>query len=91
MLWRWVYSTAIIVQSCAMTYLFIYGTHGWHKVWCLQRQLAQQQAIIAQKKQSVAQLICELDAWKYDHFYKEKVAREQLQMGRKDEIIFYRT
>ena len=44
-----------------------------------------------QLKNEIAQLEKEMYAWQTDDFYKEKIAREQLQMARKgDELVLYR-
>jgi hypothetical protein len=40
-------------------------------------------------KDEIEQLEQEIYAWQTDDFYKEKVAREQLQMARKGDELFY--
>jgi cell division protein FtsB len=47
-----------------------------------------EQDILVLKKE-VQDLQEELVAWQTDPFYKEKVAREQLQMARPGEELFY--
>ena len=37
---------------------------------------------------SIKQIELDIDIWKSDPFYKEKIAREQLGMAREDEIIY---
>jgi len=44
--------------------------------------------ILALKKE-VQDLEAQLTAWQTDPFYKEKIAREQLQMARAGEELFY--
>ncbi len=41
--------------------------------------------------QEVAALKHDIDAWQKHPFHKEKIAREQLQMARTDDEVFYLT
>lgn len=55
-------------------------------------QLKKESAVIEQKIQitmhDIEQLQTTITAWQSDPFYKEKIARETLQMARKDERVF---
>ena len=42
-----------------------------------------------QLQQEVKTIQEDIDLWKTDDFYKEKIAREQLQMARKGDKLFY--
>jgi cell division protein FtsB len=90
MFWRWFYTVGITVQSILLLYLFFYGAIGWHKIPTLQERCSYNQKEVEQREQEVAQLKKELNSWLANPFYKEKVAREQLQMARADDIVFYR-
>lgn len=44
---------------------------------------------ITQLQNNIIQLEQEIHTWNNNDFYKEKIAREQLQMARKDDELFY--
>jgi cell division protein FtsB len=46
---------------------------------------------VQQLQQEVATLKHEIDTWQKHPFHKEKIAREQLQMARTDDEVFYLT
>jgi cell division protein FtsB len=46
---------------------------------------------IDQLDQEVAALRTDINAWQKHPFHKEKIAREQLQMARPDDEVFYLT
>lgn len=78
-----------VIEVASFGYLFVYGAQG-------SRALAQQLAVndayranIEALKLSVHDLAHEVHAWETDPFFKEKVAREQLQMARPGETILY--
>ncbi len=57
------------------------------------QQLADENLVIEQSvlcvRSEIAQLDRRITACKSDAFYKERIAREQLQMARKDDVIYY--
>ena len=57
------------------------------------QQLTEENSVIEQSIQRVRSEIAQLDRriteCKSDSFYKERIAREQLQMARKDDLIYY--
>lgn len=57
------------------------------------KQLADENAVVEQKIQvlrgDIAQLDRSITACNSDSFYKERIAREQLQMARKGDVIYY--
>ena len=63
--------------------------------FCLQ-ELQKQTGLLLKTEQEITllqkemvSLECDIASWETDDFYKEKVAREQLQMARKGDILFY--
>lgn len=72
---------------CAFFYLF--GTQGIRTLYRMKRQnntLANQ---VAGVRSSVKQLEMQIALWQTNDFYKEKKAREQLQMAHADDIVYY--
>jgi cell division protein FtsB len=62
------------------------GVNRYNKI-CEENRKIEQDIIVLKKE--VQDLEAQLSAWQTDPFYKEKVAREQLQMARAGEELFY--
>jgi len=79
----------LLSEMVCFIYLYLLGTNGI-KILQNQRLMVyelRKELELAEKE--VKQLQEELYVWQTDDFYKEKVAREQLQMARKDDKLFY--
>lgn len=73
------------------TWLYIRGPQGLqalHEMYAEQDTLQENNQ---QLRQEVAQLQHAVNDWQKHPFHKEKVAREQLQMARVDDEVFYVT
>lgn len=70
---------------------YIRGPQG---LQTLQTMYAEQESMLAgveQLNQEVAGLKQSIDSWHKNPFHKEKIAREQLQMARVEDEVFYLT
>ena len=79
----------LLSEMVCFIYLYLLGTNGI-KILQNQRLMVyelRKELELAEKE--VKQLQEELYVWQTDDFYKEKVTREQLQMARKDDKLFY--
>lgn len=79
----------LMVEMAALGYLYFFGTNG---IEALQKQrgvVVNLEKNVVNLKHEIEQLEQEIYAWQTDDFYKEKVAREQLQMARKGDELFY--
>ena len=68
---------------------YFLGVNGWYKVRALQ---GHKQTLLWHMhlcKKRIHALSTKIDAWEQSSFYKEKRAREELQMARSDEIIYH--
>ena len=79
----------LLLEVVVFGYIYLFGNNGLHIL--TQRR---QEALVLE--QEIQQLACqievfeaEIDEWDANDFYKEKIAREQLQMARKDDEIYY--
>ncbi len=70
----------------AWTYLF--GVQGIHAVLMMERGDKQLKNSVENLKGEIKELEESIMLWKTNPFYKEKRAREQLQMVGKDESVF---
>lgn len=86
----WFYRTVLCLYLCTLTYLFFYGPRGWRDVHALQMQIDAAREACAEKKALVVQLSAEEHEWHNNSFLKEKVAREELQMARAGDTVYYR-
>lgn len=67
---------------------YYYGAHGLRVVNQLKQENQLLELQMAQVKQEIALLEQEINTWRTEPFYKEKLAREQLNMSRDDEEIY---
>jgi len=67
---------------------YIFSPHGVQAITTLQRECTEVEQHIMRIKQDILEIEREMVAWHNDNFYKEKIAREQLQMARADEEIY---
>jgi cell division protein FtsB len=80
---------ALLAEMVAFGHLYLFGNNGI-KVLQQQKNVVEDlKKDIMERKKEVEQLEKEIYAWNSDDFYKEKVAREQLQMARKGDELFY--
>jgi cell division protein FtsB len=77
---------ALQLIICAWVYWC--GTHGLHALLELRQECAQLKGKITDTQQQIVSAQEEIIAWNAHPFYKEKMARERLNMARKGEIIY---
>ena len=69
-------------------WVYFYGAHGFLELTALREECAHIAELKEQKAVNIKMLQNKIIAWNVHSFEKEKLAREQLQMARKDEIIY---
>lgn len=77
------------IEIFVFAFVYFFGTNG---VQAMKRITSEDAGIIHEVqdlKKEIALLEQELMLWRMNPFYKEKVAREQLQMAKKGETIYY--
>ena len=79
----------LLLEMVAFSYLYFFGTNGIQALQDQKKVVVNLKENIMQLDTEVTQLEKEIYAWQTDDFYKEKVAREQLQMARKGDELFY--
>lgn len=77
---------ALYLILCVWVYW--YGAHGLSSLLTLRRECEQLKKEIADTQRQLDVTQEEIIAWNAHSFYKEKMAREQLKMARKDEIVY---
>ena len=69
-------------------WVYLLGPHGIQILWCMRQENEQALCELNEISGQVKVLGDEIAAWGAHAFYKEKVAREQLQMARADDIVY---
>ena len=67
------------------------STHGFAAIKQLRQENNAKRQELVSLRDEVDVLKDQVNAWKTDPFYKEKAAREQLQMARSGDVIYYLT
>ena len=75
-------------EIIVFTGFYFYGSNGVFAVAELKKETAAIEQQIQITMQEIEQLQTTITAWQSDPFYKEKIARETLQMAHKDERIY---
>ena len=79
----------LLVEIGFFAHIYFFGKNG---IAALQKQRGMVEKInedIVQLSGEISAIERDIFAWKNNDFFKEKIAREQLQMARKDDILFY--
>jgi cell division protein FtsB len=74
----------------AFGYIYLFGQNCIKELQIQQLGVVELQKNLILLNDEIVQLKKEIYAWQTNDFYKEKVAREQLQMARKGDELFYR-
>ncbi len=86
---RWLLRIALATEVLLFAITFFFDSHGMRALYALQAETVVLRNEIDTLGSEVAVLEHDIAQWHEDVFYKEKMAREQLQMARCDEIIYY--
>lgn len=81
--------TCFALEIVVFATVYVLGSQGvwhWHR---LQRDIDTIDADIMALRADVAGLEKTILAWHEHSFYKEKIAREQLQMAHADDMVYY--
>lgn len=79
----------LVVEMVAFGHIYFFGRNGFNVLQNQRNGVVELQNNIVMLDQEVALLEKEIYVWQTDDFYKEKIAREQLQMARKGDELFY--
>lgn len=81
----------LVMEGCVFVYVYLHGNNGVYTLQYLCNKNRGLEQKIDQLSYQVVQLENEIAEWETNDFYKEKIAREQLQMSCKDDEIYYIT
>jgi len=79
----------LVTEMITLVYIYLFGMNGVVMLQTQRNIVVQLQKDITLLEEDIRLLKEEIDKWNNHDFYKEKVAREQLQMARKGDELFY--
>lgn len=75
-------------EVAIFSWFYIYGTNGIMAISKIRKENDEIKKQLIVKQEHIVALEKEVLAWQTEPFYKEKVAREQLQLARENEQIY---
>jgi cell division protein FtsB len=75
-------------EIVVFSFVYLFGAQGLSTMRQLKQEDTQLQTTLVQLEQEVQTLTIHVAALKTNPFYLEKIARENLHMARKDEVIY---
>lgn len=78
-----------LIEVVVLLFLYFFGTQGLPVLLHLKHENILIEQEIEQLKNTIEKLENNIKEWQDYSFYKEKVAREQLQMARAEDYIYY--
>jgi cell division protein FtsB len=74
--------------SLTLGFYIIFGKRGVKEYLRLKQEIEQEKKMIALVEQEIHHLENKIDRWSDDQFEHEKIAREDLQMGCTNELVY---
>ncbi len=78
----------MLLEVFIFTCVYLFGTHGIQEVLQCQGEIKELNENLTHLQEEIVSLEYQLTSWRNDPFYKEKIARQELQMARPDETIY---
>jgi cell division protein FtsB len=89
MMKRAIFRFCFMFEVLIFVYVYLFGAQGMQVLHSIEQENGALEKNIQYVRTEIAQLNQQILAWQSEPFYKEKVAREQLQMARKGDVIYY--
>lgn len=79
------------IEVIAFIYMYLFGLQGMYELMRLRSENSLFHKELDDMRLGLKDLQQEVTRWQHDDFLREKIAREELQMVRKGEEIYYLT
>jgi cell division protein FtsB len=79
----------LLLEMIAFGHAYLFGSNGIKVLQAQKNEVTELEYSIGHLNDEVTRLEKEIHIWQTDDFYKEKIAREQLQMARRGDELFY--
>ena len=86
---KYIFYSLLMTEFLIFSYNYIFGKNGLYFLINLKKENKKDKNQIILIKDDILQLKRQIQDWDQDSFYKEKIAREKLQMSRGNEQIYY--
>lgn len=77
------------IEVILFIWMYVASSGGLPTVWAMQKENQQLAQSVCALQEEVEKLEQERQKWESIPFYKEKLAREQLQMARPDDEVYF--
>jgi cell division protein FtsB len=78
-----------VVELVTLSFFYLFGAHGLPIIFQFKKESQQIETEIEKLQKVMNALEKKLNDWHDYSYYKEQIARQQLQMARPDEQIYY--
>lgn len=79
----------LICELVLLSYFYCYGRQGYHVYQRKCHRNNELLCLVNTVNNEIKQLERDVATWQTDAFCKEKIAREKLQMARKNDLIYF--
>lgn len=79
----------LFIEALFFGYNYLFGYQGLYQLKELKKEAQQLACEINTLKNEIASLEKQLNDWNQNQFYKERIAREKLQLAKEDEKIYF--
>ncbi len=79
----------LVVEIFVFGYVYFFGKSGMQLLYELKRECESIDNEVLQLAVEIKNIEKDISDWESNDFLKEQIAREQLQMARKDDQIYY--
>ena len=77
------------IESLLFIWTYLFGMQGIHVIITTQRENERTSKEISSIRQDIIELEHTITQWKNNQFFKEKYAREHLQMARAKDLVYF--
>ncbi|MGE0010525.1 MAG: septum formation initiator family protein [Candidatus Babeliales bacterium] len=78
-----------VTELVVFSFFYIFGAQGMRSLACIKAENEQLALEVDALRAEAKKLELQIALWQTNDFYKEKKAREQLQMAHTDDIVYY--
>ncbi|HRN78016.1 MAG TPA: septum formation initiator family protein [Candidatus Dependentiae bacterium] len=79
-----------VIETVVFAWMYIFGAQGVRVLHTLDAENHELECTVQHMRDELRELDQRIITWENEPFHKEKIAREQLQMARAGDTIYYR-
>lgn len=78
-----------LIEIAIFIGIYVFSSQGLQTLHRMKHENKEVELRIADLQKEIKDLEAEVDEWQNNSFYKEKIAREQLQMAKKGDQVYF--